>query len=99
MSNVPKQRQRNVIDIRPRFGRIRTAQTYSGIGRSRLYQLAAVTPGLFRKNGAATVVDLDVLDKILDMLPRAEIKAPSADRPCETEVRRRALPESRKSMA
>jgi hypothetical protein len=61
---------------RPRLGRISTATAYSGVSRSRLYELAAVTPGLFRKNGTATVVDFDVLDRVLDALPHAKIKAP-----------------------
>jgi hypothetical protein len=61
---------------RPRFGRIPIAESYSGVSRSRLYELAAATPGLFRKNGTATIVDFDVLDQILDSLPHAEIKAP-----------------------
>jgi hypothetical protein len=61
---------------RPRFGRISTAANYSGISRSRLYEYAAVNAGLFRKNGAAVVVDFDVLDQILDKLPVAKIKPP-----------------------
>jgi hypothetical protein len=73
-------RARKVVDIRPRFGHIPVAQNYSGIGRSQLYKLAAVTPGLFRKNGAATVVDFDLLDRILDALPHAEIKAPRSNK-------------------
>jgi hypothetical protein len=65
---------------RPRFGRISIASNYSGISRSRLYELAAVTPGLFRKNASATIVDFDVLDRLLDALPHAEIKAPRVHR-------------------
>jgi hypothetical protein len=60
---------------RPRFGRIPAAMTYSGLGRSKLYEEAAARPGLFRKNGKATIVDFDILDQILDELPIAEIKA------------------------
>jgi hypothetical protein len=48
---------------RPRFGRIQTAINYSGIGRSMLYIAAASHPGLFRKNGAAVIVDFDILDQ------------------------------------
>lgn len=59
---------------RPRFGRLNAAMTYSGIGRSRLYELAAATPGLFKKNGKATVVDFDLLDRVLDRLPAATLK-------------------------
>ena len=36
---------------RPRFGRIRDAMSYCGLGRSALYLLAPKYPGLFRKNG------------------------------------------------
>jgi hypothetical protein len=75
-SEKPKTRKRNVVDIRPRFGRIATAETYAGIGRSKLYEMAARTPGLFRKNDRATIVDFDVLDDVLDALPYAEVKAP-----------------------
>jgi hypothetical protein len=63
---------------RPRFGKIPTAARYSGRGRSRLYQWAALHPGLFRKDGTSTVVDFDILDEILDAMPVAEIKAPRA---------------------
>jgi hypothetical protein len=59
---------------RHRFGKIPAAVSYSGISRPRLYQLAAAHPGLFRKNGKATLVDFDVLDQILDGLPVAKIK-------------------------
>ena len=60
---------------RPRFGKIRAASRYSGRGRSRLYEWAALHPGLFRKDGTSTMVDFDVLDEILDAMPVAEIKA------------------------
>jgi hypothetical protein len=60
--------------VRPRFGKVPTAVRYSAVSRSVLYELAAVYPGLFRKNGAATLVDFDVLDRILDALPVAEIR-------------------------
>jgi hypothetical protein len=60
---------------RPRFDRIPAAVAYSGISRSRLYQWAGKRPGLFVKNGTATLVNLGVLDELLDALPPAEIKA------------------------
>jgi hypothetical protein len=63
-----------VAVTRPRFGRIPTAVNYSGIGRSRLYLAAASYPGLFRKNGAAVIVDFDILDRVLDEMPIAKIK-------------------------
>jgi hypothetical protein len=56
---------------RPRFGKIQAAIAYSGIGRSKLYDEAKKRTGLFRKNGAATVVDFDILDIVLDELPLA----------------------------
>jgi len=61
---------------RPRMGRIPKAIEYSGISRSGLYELAPKWPGLFRKNGVSTLIDFDVLDSVLDQLPRAEIKPP-----------------------
>jgi hypothetical protein len=75
-----KKHKRKAVDIRPRFGRIATAEAYSGISRSRLYELAAINPGLFRKNASATVVDFDLLDQVLDGLPHAAIKAASKGR-------------------
>jgi hypothetical protein len=60
--------------VRPRFARLKPAANYSGLGRSRLYELAAVHHGLFKKNGKATIVDFDALDQILDALPAATIK-------------------------
>jgi hypothetical protein len=60
--------------FRPRFGKIPAAVAYSGISRSRLYELAAEIPGLFKKAGASTLVDFEVLDQMLDQLPVAAIK-------------------------
>jgi hypothetical protein len=57
-----------------RFGTIADAVDYSGRSRSRLYQLAPKYPGLFRKDGASTIVDFSILDAILDDLPVAKIK-------------------------
>ena len=62
-----------------RFGRIPHAIEHTGMSRSRLYQLAAKNPGLFRKNGSATIVDFSILDAILDRLPIAEIKTATRD--------------------
>lgn len=61
------------IECRPRFGKLPAAVEYSGMSRARLYQLAGITPGLFKKNGAATVVDFAILAQILDALPAAKI--------------------------
>jgi hypothetical protein len=59
---------------RPRASRIPAAIKHSGIGRSTLYKIAPKYPGLFLKLGSATLVDLNVLDKVIDELPPAEIK-------------------------
>jgi hypothetical protein len=62
------------LRVRPRFGRLSTATDYSGLGRSKLYLAADKHPDLFRKHGSATIVDFDVLDKILDALPVGKMK-------------------------
>ena len=56
-----------------RFGRIADAKKRSGLSRGTLYNLASRNPGLFKKAGAATVVDLTLLDEVLAALPLAEI--------------------------
>jgi hypothetical protein len=61
-----------------RFGRIPAAEARSGLKRGSLYGLAAQHPGLFRKYGAATVVDLEFLDRVLAELPPADIGAGSS---------------------
>jgi hypothetical protein len=66
---------------RPKYQKISRASEYSGISRSRLYDHAAKRPELFKKDGASTLVDFDVLDSILDGLPQAVIKPPKAIRP------------------
>ena len=71
-----KKLTRRGVAPRPRGGCIADAVAYSGIGRSSLYIAAAKTPGLFRKNGKAIVVDFDVLDEVIDNLPPAEISPP-----------------------
>ena len=63
---------------RPRFGKIPSAVAYSGISRTVLYELREATPGLFRKNGKATLVDFDILDGLLDRLPIAERRTRTA---------------------
>jgi hypothetical protein len=56
-----------------RFGRIAAAEQRSGLKRGKLYQLAAANPGLFKKAGAATIVDLLMLDDVLAALPPADL--------------------------
>lgn len=60
--------------VRPRFGKLPTAVAYSGRSRTRLYEWAEKYKGLFKKDGASTLVDFDILDEILDELPIAVIK-------------------------
>jgi hypothetical protein len=67
-----------LVSNRPRFGRIPDAESRSGTKRGYLYRLAGRHPGLFRKAGSATIVDLEFLDRILADLPAAAIKAPDA---------------------
>jgi hypothetical protein len=55
------------------WGTIPTARVFSGRSRSWLYRAAAVNPGLFRKAGRATVVNLRLLSAIMEALPLAEI--------------------------
>jgi len=62
----------------PRFGRISDAEHRSGLSRGKLYKIASEHSGLFKKAGAATIVDLDKLDQILANLPAAEIAAREA---------------------
>ena len=60
-------------DQSPRFGRMSAAQHRSGLSRGKLYELAKKHPGLFKKYDAATIIDLEFLDRILEALPAAEI--------------------------
>jgi hypothetical protein len=71
----------HIDEHRPRFGKISFAAQYSGISRARLYHWAAAHPGLFIKNGRATLCDLSILDGLLDALPPAEIKSPAPRKP------------------
>jgi hypothetical protein len=57
----------------PRWGRIPRAVEHSGIGKGKLYQLATVHKGLFRKVGGLTLVDLRMLDEIIAEAPVADI--------------------------
>ena len=61
-------------DQLPRFGRTPDAQRRSGLSRGKLYQLAAQHPGLFKKYDTATIVDLEMLDRILEALPAADMR-------------------------
>jgi hypothetical protein len=58
----------------PRFVTVQDAGNRGPLSRSKLYQLAALHPGLFLKAHARTIVDLDRLDAILAAMPAAIIK-------------------------
>jgi hypothetical protein len=58
-----------------RWGRISDAIDYSGLSRTSLYKLAAANRGLFKKHGAATIVDFEILDRVLEASPAAELSA------------------------
>jgi hypothetical protein len=60
--------------LKPSRLRIPEAVEYSKISRSRLYELAGQHPGLFVKNGSATLVVVEVLDRLLDAQPAASLK-------------------------
>jgi hypothetical protein len=64
---------------RPRFLKIPAARRYGGgLSRGTLYKLAAKHPGLFKKYGKATLVDLEIFDSILNTLPAARLGARAA---------------------
>ena len=48
---------------------IRQAMEYCCIGRSKLYEIGQANPGLFKKIGSKTLVDLHMFDSILNALP------------------------------
>jgi hypothetical protein len=66
-----KNKPRKVLPVAPgaRFISINQAMVYCSIGHSLLYKIGKEHPGLFKKLGAKTVVDLPVLNGILDKLP------------------------------
>jgi hypothetical protein len=72
-----RRRKRKAPVQRPRLGTIEAPEKYAGIGRTKLYEEAARHSGLFVKWDAATRVNFDLLDEIIDALPDAQIKAPS----------------------
>ncbi|MDE1882914.1 MAG: helix-turn-helix domain-containing protein [Rhodospirillales bacterium] len=59
----------------PRFFRIPEAVAYSGVSRTALYLLMGNGILAARKSGRATLIDRESLDRYLDGLPAAEIKA------------------------
>jgi hypothetical protein len=66
---------------RPRTGDLKAASAYSGLSEASLYVEAGRTPDLFLKWQTKTLVDFDVLDRVIDALPRAKIKPQGPRRP------------------
>jgi hypothetical protein len=62
-------KDRHPPELVRRSGRIPDAIEYSGLCRTALYELSRQHAGLFRKYGAATIVDFNVLDAIIESLP------------------------------
>ena len=60
----------------PRWGNIPKAVGRSGVSRASLYLWAQKHPGLFRKNGRSTLVDLEMLDELVAALPVAKLRLP-----------------------
>jgi len=56
-----------------RFVRVPAAAERCGLSRSKLYEVARDNPGLFRKVGGATMVDLEMLDRVISKFPVAEL--------------------------
>jgi hypothetical protein len=63
---------------------MRDAERLSSLSRAYLYIVAAKHPGLFKKCGNATIVDLRMLDEILAALPPAKITPRKRDREAES---------------
>jgi hypothetical protein len=57
-----------------RFGRPADSRQRCGLSRTALYEMASIDPAIFRKNGNATIVDYQRVDRNLSKLPLAEIK-------------------------
>jgi hypothetical protein len=55
----------------PRWGRLSDAAAESKLSKGSLYKLAKANPGLFKKLGAATIVDMVMLHQIISDLPAA----------------------------
>jgi hypothetical protein len=54
-----------------RWGRIPEAEAESKLSKGSLYKLAKAHPGLFKKLGSATIVDMAMLHQIISDLPDA----------------------------
>jgi hypothetical protein len=65
--------------LEERFGRIPKAQSRSGLSKGSIYNLGRRHPGLLKKYGKATLVDLVMLDAIMGELPAAKLAAAADD--------------------
>lgn len=61
------------------WGRVSDATKHSCISRSKLYEIAARYRGLFRKVDGVTIVDMDLLDRIVAESPPAELAGVALD--------------------
>jgi hypothetical protein len=77
--------------IQPRLRTVQDAMVYSGLGRKKIYEEAARHPGLLVKAGVRTLVNMPMLDQILDELPVADIKVPSAIKEADERIERNRL--------
>jgi len=72
-------RQKHVVPFdrkAQRFACINDAARYAARSRGQIYIWATRYPGLLKKDGKTSLVDLARLDDILDSLPVAEINLP-----------------------
>jgi hypothetical protein len=67
------------VGAKRRWGRVSHASDYCGLSRTSLYTLATKHKDLFRKFGSATIVDFDVLDRILEATPTADVNVGERD--------------------
>jgi hypothetical protein len=65
-----------------RYGRLPgPGEKVSGLSRGSIYNLAAKNPGLLKKAGSASILDLNKLDRVIAELPDAQITSGLASHP------------------
>ena len=65
-----------------RYGRLPgPGEKVSGLSRGAIYNLAAKNPGLLKKAGSASILDLHMLGQVIAELPDAQITTGLASRP------------------